>query len=132
MFIRFYSGETDERSQVATGLFCAASELRWSKGLPDYEFDALNELKVWFNENMDSPYEHLRRNHGQYDRAICWFRASAHEHLRRAWELVTILERNDILIWSIKSSRPGYIYYEDQVQVFALPYNDVVDSMQRR
>ena len=96
--------EIDERSHVTAGLFCAASQLRWSESLPDYEFDALTELKDWFNVHMDSPFDHLPRDR-QYERAICWFKPTAREHLERAWELVAILERNDVLIWTVKSPR---------------------------
>jgi len=124
MFIRFVSGKIDEDSLVTAGLFCAASELRWSEGLPDYEFEALKELRDWFNVHLASPFDHLRRDR-RYDRAICWFKPTAHEHLRRAWELVSILERNDVLIWTIRSPRTGYVHYEDEVQVFAQPYDDV-------
>ena len=124
MFIRFVSGEVDERSQVMAGLFCAASQLRWSDGVPDYEFDALAELRDWFNEHMDSPFDHLPLD-AHYNNAVCWFKPSASEHLARAWELVAILERNDILIWTIRSDRTGYVHYEDEVQVFARPFDDV-------
>jgi len=124
MFIRFISGEIDERSHLAAGLFCAASDLRWSEHLPDYEFDALTELKDWFNVHLESPFDHLPRN-GRYDSAICWFKPTAREHIAHAWELVTILERNDVLIWTIKSPRTGYVQYEDDAQVFARPYDDV-------
>jgi hypothetical protein len=43
-----------------------------------------------------------------------------------------ILERHDILIWAIKTTRTGYVYYEDDVQVFASPYADVRLSIERR
>jgi len=124
MFIRFISGEIDEGSHVAAGLFCAASELRRSADLPDYEFEALNELRNWFDVHLESPVDHLPRQL-RYDRAVCWFKSTAYEHLARAWELVGILERNDVFIWTIKSPRTGYVHYEDQVQVFARPYDDV-------
>jgi len=124
MYIRFYSGEIDEESHVRSGLFCAASELRWSASLPQHEFDALTELKCWFNEHLASPFDYLPRAKS-YDRAVCWFKATAHEHIARAWELVAILERNDVLIWTIKAPRVGYVHYEDQVQVFARPYSEV-------
>ena len=124
MFIRFVSAAIDERSHVAEGLFCAASDLRRSDGLPGYEFDALTELKHWFNEHMDSPFDHLPRER-RYQRAVCWFKPTAHEHITRAWELVAILERNDVLVWTINSRRAGYVHYEDDVQVFARPYDDV-------
>lgn len=129
MFIRFYSGEVDEQSHVATGLFCAANDLRLAEGLPDYEFDALDELERWFNEHMASPFDYLPHAK-RYDRAVCWFKSTAHEHLARAWELIAILERNDILIWTIKSPRIGYVHYEDEVQVLAQPSENVRRMLQ--
>ena len=124
MFIRFVSGEIDEYSHVAAGLFCAAAELRCSYGLPDYDYEALDELRHWFNVHLTSPFDYLPQ-HRWFDPAVCWFKSTATEHLARAWELVEILERNDVFIWTIKSPRTGYVYYEDQVQVFARPYADV-------
>ncbi len=124
MFIRFVSGDIDERSHVSAGLFCAAYKLRRSERLPDYEFEALIDLRDWFNVHLNSPFDHLP-HHRCYEPAICWFKPNAREHLQRAWELVAILERNDVLIWTIRSPRTGYVHYEDDVQVFARPYNDV-------
>src|SRR5215813_11045233 len=122
MFTRFVSAQIDHRSHVAAGLFCAASDLRWSEGLPDYEFDALTELRDWFNQHMDSPFDHLARDR-RFDGAVCWFKPAACEHIARAWELTAILERNNVLVWTIKSLRVGYVHYEDDVQVFARPYH---------
>ena len=124
VFIRFFSGEVDEDSHVAAGLFCAASNLCWSDGLPEYEVDALVELRDWFNAHLESPFDYLPQ-HRRYDQSICWFKSVAHEHLAHAWELATILERNGVFIWTVKSERPGHIHYEDDVQVFARPYPEV-------
>jgi len=124
VFVRFVSSEIDYDSQVPAGLFCAAARLRASAELPDYELEALTILKDWFAEHMASPFDYLPRN-GRYHRAICWFKPWASEYLARAWELVTILERNDVRIWTIKSRRVGYVHYEDSAQVFAEPYCDV-------
>jgi hypothetical protein len=124
MFIRFVSGAIDEGSHVSAGLFRAASDLLWSDDLPEYEFEALKQAKEWFELSMDSPFDYLRYK-PRYDRAICWFKSTAHKHLARAWEMVEILERNDIMIWTIHSPRVGYIHYEDDVQVFARPYGDM-------
>lgn len=124
MFIRFVSGEIDEDSHVSAGLFCAAGDLRCSDGLPGYEFDALEELGIWFNDHLVSPFDYLPE-HPRYEPAVCWFKSTAHKHLAKAWELVAILERNDVLIWTIRSRRTGYVYYEDEVQVFARPHPDV-------
>lgn len=124
MFIRFFSGEIDEDSHVTAGVFSAASDLYCSDGLPEYEVDALAELRDWFNTHLESPFEYLP-HHRRYDPAVCWFKSAAREHLARAWELVTILERNGVFIWTVKSERPGYVHYEDDVQVFARPYPEV-------
>jgi hypothetical protein len=124
MFIRFFSSEIHYRSQVAAGLFFAASKLRWTDKLPDYEFDALSELRNWFNVHLESPFDHLPRT-GRYERAICWFKPTAREHLARAWEMIAILERNDVLIWTTRSRKTGYVYYEDEAQIFAEPFDDV-------
>jgi hypothetical protein len=125
MFIRFFSSEIDERSQVPAGLFCAASKLRWVDELPDYEFDALSGLRNWFNVHVESPFHHLPRTGRRYERAISWFKPTAREHLARAWELMTILERNDVFIWTIRAPRTGYVFYEDEAQVFAEPFSEV-------
>jgi hypothetical protein len=124
MFIRFVSSEIDEHSHVSAGLFCAASKFRWTDELPDFEFDALSEVRNWFNIHLESPFDHLPRT-GRYERAICWFKPTAREHLARAWEMITILERNDVLIWTIRSRKTGNVYYEDEAQVFAEPFDDV-------
>ena len=123
MFIRFVCSDIDERSLKSAGLFFAASKLRWSEAIPEYEMEALIELRDWFNIHLPSPFDYLPR-HARYDRAICWFKSDAREHLAKAWELIELLERNDIFIWAIKSRRTGYVYYEDEAQVFARPYDD--------
>ena len=120
MFIRFVSGAVDEDSHMPAGLFCAAFDLLDSGELPEYELHLLREAKEWFDVYMPTPFDSLYED-ARYDRAICWFKSTAREYLSRAWELVEILERNDIMIWTIRSPRVGYIHYEDEVQVFAEP-----------
>ena len=131
MFIRFCSAAIDEDSRVPAGLFCAALDLLESHALPQYESDAIRELKEWFDKHLRSPFDYLPLDQ-RYYRAVCWFKPTAHEHLARAWELVAALERNDVLIWTIKSRRIGYVHYEDEVQVFAQPYEDIRRLLERR
>ena len=122
MFIRFVCGEIDERSRRRAGLFCAVALLE-DTYIPKYELEAVEEIERWFERHLASPFEYLPQL-AHYDAAVCWFKSSASEYLAKAWELVTILERNDILIWTIKSHCTGRVYYEDEVQVFAIPYHD--------
>lgn len=88
--------------------------------MPKYELEAVDEIVHWFARYMASPFDCLP-DYAYYDPAICWFKSTAREHVTKAWELVTILERNDVLIWTIKTCHVGRIYYEDEVQVFARP-----------
>jgi hypothetical protein len=125
MFIRFVSGEIDEDSHVSAGLFRAAYKLIREVWLPDYEYDALRETMDWFNEHLKSPYNFRLEPAGLADQSLCWFRATATEHLRRAWEMVAILKEHDIFMRTIKCPRPGYILYEDEAQILAHPYADI-------
>jgi hypothetical protein len=124
MFIRFYCGEIDECSGLAGGLFCAVTQLQEHCYVPKYELEAVDEVVSWFNKHMASPFDYLPEL-PRYEHAVCWFKSSAHECLAKARELVTILERNDILIWTIKSHRVGRLFYEDESQVFALPHPEL-------
>ena len=125
MFIRFVSGEIDEDSHVLEGLFCAAYRLLNETWLPDYEYEALREPLVWFSNNMKSPFKYRLEPAWLARQSLCWFRPTASEHLRRAWEMVAILEDHQIFVRTVKCHRPGYILYEDRSQVLAYPYADV-------
>jgi len=125
MFIRFVSSEVDEDSHVSAGLFMATFELMDHPVLPYEDYWALRTQMDWFNEYLKAPTHYRLRGAWRAARAICWFKSSAHEHLSRAWEVVAILERNDVFIRMIKAQRTGYILYEDEAQVFAQPFADI-------
>ena len=127
MFLRFISTEIDEDSQVSMGLFCAAEKLIDEVGLHEYEYEALMECVDWFGRHLRNPFRYrLDRERRRWAyQSICWFRSTAHEHLRHAWELVQILEERDIIMRMIKTEVPGYIIYEDEAQVLAHPYSDL-------
>jgi len=120
MFIRFVSGQIDEDSRVAAGLFCAIHNVGETRFMLRHDWELLQELKDWFDEHLKSPVRQLPRRYN-YELAVSWFKPTAHEHLRRAWEMAEILERNDVPIWTVKVRETGPIYYEDDAQVFALP-----------
>lgn len=122
MFIRFMSVEADKDSQVAAGIFVAAYRLWYETVLPDYEYECLREVLSWFNIYLPRP---RRFSRSTKPRGICWFRSSAREHIRKAWEMAAILERNDMLICMIKAEKVGYVVYEDEFQVVAEPFADM-------
>ena len=130
MFIRFASGDVDPDARVRAGLFCALYQLCWSDEVPEYELDALKEIEDWFDENLASPPDALTDD-WRYAEGVFWFKSSATNHLSRAWEMVEILERNDVLVWTIRSRNVGDIYYEDEVQVFARPTRSLRRALRR-
>ncbi len=125
MFLRFVTGEIDCDSHVSAGLFRAADKLMEEVWLRDYEYEALWELMDWFDKHLKSPYDYRLKPAWLAERSICWFRSTAREHLRRAWEMAAILNERGIVVRMIKCETPGYVIYEDQLQVLAYPYPDV-------
>jgi len=125
MFIRFVCGEIDEDSHVSAGLFCAVFNLLDDPTLDDNDYAALADLMGWFGSNLKGPFEYRLKSTRRARRAICWFRSTAHAHLSQAWELATLLERNNVFVWMIKAARTGYILYEDEAQVLAEPFAEI-------
>ena len=130
MFIRFVSGEVDPDSRVPAGLFHSLHLLKGSDEVPQYELDALREVQDWFEENLSSIPDYVSDYARAYE-AVCWFKSTALSHLTHAWEMVEILERNDVLVWTIRSRDVGQIYYEDEAQVFARPTRNVRKLLRR-
>jgi hypothetical protein len=125
MFIRFVCGEIDEDSHVSAGLFCAAFDLIHEGKLPDHDYAELAELMRWFRLHLKGPFEHRLRKPWRARRSICWFKSDAYEHVKHAWQMMNLVERNDVFIQVIKSKTAGYITYEDAAQVLAQPSADV-------
>ena len=109
------------------GLFCATEQLLERVGLHEYEYAELMECITWFRRHLRDPFRYrLEREHRRLAyRSICWFRSTAHEHLRHAWEMVAFLEERGFFMRMIRTEVPGYIIYEDEAQVLAHPYADI-------
>ena len=125
MFIRFVSEEIDEVSLVSAGIFGVAFDLIDELSVPDHDHAELAGLIRWFNLNLKGPFEYRLKSPRRARHSICWFKSDAHEHLKRAWEMSMILERNNVFVRMIKSRRVGYIIYEDEAQVLAEPFADI-------
>ena len=125
MFIRFVSSDIDDDSHLSAGLFCAVSRLLDEVTLPEYEYLALMEPLRWFRLHLKVPFDYRLDPAALADQSLCWFRASAHEHIARAWEVVSILEGRDIFMRTIWCHKVGYVLYEDEFQVLAYPFADL-------
>lgn len=127
MFVRFIIGEQNSASGVADGVFSAAYDVRSHHETPLWQIEELMRHLRWFGANLDAPQRFNRtKSKGYYHRngmAICWFKPEATEHIAKIHEMTVILEEHGYAVRMIRTRRPGYIVYEDEFQVAAVPFN---------
>lgn len=117
--IRFVIDRKDEDSHVEQGIFQAAAlALEWYQ-ITGSDADQLGEVLSWFSDNLEKPTS-LGRD--KLRRGICWFKTDATEHISRIWQMVEILERNEIYVKKVRTDKPGYVIYEDEWQLVAEPF----------
>jgi hypothetical protein len=123
MFVRLVVACRDEDSRCRLGVFQAAYRLRDRGLLGDAERLRCEGLLRWFDLRLPAPdrLSRSRRPHAQAN-AVCWFKADAREPLARVRELADLLERHGVLTEELRTQLPGYIVYEDDVQVAAVPF----------
>ena len=115
MFVRFVGGRIDRRTHKRHGIFDAAGTAMDTLELESYDVARLRSVLDWFDEHLSTPTPLSRLQ-------ICWFKASAREHLARAREIQQILDANGVVIEMLTTRRPGYVVYEDEFQVAAHPF----------
>lgn len=127
MFVRFVVTERHEDSHQLMGVFQAAFRLRDRGLFSNTESRRFEKLREWFNEHLPVPsrFSRSRRSNAQYH-AICWFKTDAVEHLGKIRELTEILERHGLKTRRLRTTKPGYVVYEDAFQVVAAPFRDTV------
>jgi len=110
------------------GFFQAAYALKKHPQTDKFTHDHISSLIEWIEYNLDAPPRFNRtksRNHSRLHTAgLSWFKSSATEHLEKAHELATLLVQHGYGIEVLKTLRPGYIIYEDEVQIVAEPFAD--------
>jgi hypothetical protein len=127
MYLRFVVADIDEDSERALGVFHAVRYLRDAGKLYPYEEDQHDMVRWWFNENLGKPTRFTASKPPFYrkkNKAICWFKHTASEHLARVRELAAILDNHGVPVRTLKAKRVGYVVYEDEYQIVAEPFAD--------
>ena len=127
MFLRFVTTELHDESHQELGIFHAARYLRDSGSLSQAEEELLQEIRDWFNNNLEKPTRFTSAKPPYYRKrqnGISWFKDSAHQHIGKMREIAFLLEHHHIPVRMIKTSRPGYVVYEDEFQIVAVPFAD--------
>jgi hypothetical protein len=127
MYLRFVVADIDEDSERALGVFHAVRYLRDAGKLYPYEEDQHDMVRWWFNKNLGKPTRFTASKPPFYrkkNKAICWFKHTASEHLARVRELAAILDNHGVPVRTLKAKRVGYVVYEDEYQIVAEPFAD--------
>lgn len=127
-YLRFAVRAKDEDSGVRLGFFQVAHELADAGRLPEAEARELSVVLAWFASNLATPTRFSRTRDASHKRtrAVSWFKDTAVEHIKFAWEIVAILHRQRVVIDALETDRPGSVVYEDPHQVVAEAFADTL------
>ncbi len=79
----------------------------------------------WFEVNLIEPHRFARGPASSGGtRGVSWFKDSAAAHVRKAYEVRALLREASVEVEVLTTKRPGYVVYEDEVQVVAEPFSD--------
>ncbi len=124
--LRFVTNSTHPPYGHRSGLFQVAYGLRRQDPSIDMRCRDLRDNLAWFDKNLAEP---PRLSPSRYPRAkataLSWVKPSAVEHVRRLRRLAELVEiLGQIEVHELRTDRPGYIVFEDDHQVVALPFAD--------
>ena len=124
MYLRFTTQFINPYNELETGIFMALKYLRDDYPLTnDEDVKKLKTLSLWFNQNLEKPTRFSKgTNKYNANISLSWFKASAGEHIKRMHEFIEIAEKYDFVIERITNKNPGYIVFEDEYQVSAVPF----------
>lgn len=105
------------------GLFVVAYALVRGGELPAYYHDLLSDLIGWFAKNLTKPTRFSSStSEGRYRRdtkGVSWYKDTSHEHIAKMREISAILTELGYGVNELATKRPGYIVYEDEIQIVA-------------
>src|SRR4051812_29952977 len=123
VYLRFVVAERHAVSHEPRGLFSAVWALDDRGALTPWQAEWWREGAGGVGGSLPQPVAVARSSRPNApNRAVFWFKATAHEHLARMHEIAALLEQHDIRSEVIRSERPGYVVYEDEFQVAAEPF----------
>ena len=124
MYIRFTTQFINPYGELETGIFMALKYLRDDYTLTkDEDINKLKELSQWFNRNLEKQTRFSKgTSKHNVNVSLSWFKDSAKEHLKKIQDLIEIAEEYDIIINRIASKNPGYVVFEDEYQISAVPF----------
>jgi hypothetical protein len=125
MFVRFVIPAVDSDSGRRQGLFQQAYALRRANELPPELHEQLDESLTWLDGQLKIPERFTRgKRKGEPGLAISWFKDSASDHIAHMRTVCRVLNQHGVPTEMLTTNRPGYIVFEDDHQVAAVPFSD--------
>ncbi len=125
MYIRFITSFMNSYGERESGIFQALGFLRRHDDTRHEDVEKLLELRDWFDIHLESPSKFTKRQkQSETGTALGWYRNTAKEHIAKMYELSQVLEKYGIIVSVVRRKDPGYIVYEDDIQVTALVYRE--------
>jgi hypothetical protein len=123
VYLRFTTEFTNEYDEIHTGIFSALRFVREYAFTQDDDVFKLKELQKWFNNNLEAPDRFSNaKNNNPASISLSWFKDSAKNHIKKIYEIREVLYKYGIVIEAVTAKNPGYIIYEDDYQVSAIPF----------
>jgi hypothetical protein len=125
-YFRFVTTEVHPDSHCQLGIIRSASRLQRSGRLLDSENRELEMLLRWFDCYMPVPrrFSHYSLKRRRRHIAISWLKPEASQTISRMMALANFLNRFDVTVYEVRTSIPGYITYEDEQQLVAVPFRE--------
>jgi len=125
MYVRFVVPSLGRNAWGLMGLIRASSDLMGDEYFSHIQEASLNSIWEWFNRQLPIPRRFSRsRRSGAANNAVCWFKPTAMECVRKARELAKMLEASGVHTAMLRTRKPGYVVYEDRLQIVAEPFHD--------
>lgn len=126
-YVRFVVARRDTQSDQRMGIFTALYDLDRAGELTSYEGAWFATVERWFDKNLKRPADLAWSSRPNAPRrAISWMKMSAPDHVSRLRELVELLRYKDIEVKELRTEKPGYIVFEDDFQVAAIPFSETI------
>jgi hypothetical protein len=123
VFLRFITQYINGNSETETGIFNAMRFVRDNPLTNENDAIKLTEIYSWFDKYLQAPDKFSNaKNNNPAAVSLSWFKDTANVDIRKMYEAKEILFKYDILVEVINTRNPGYIVYEDNQQVSAIPF----------
>ena len=118
-FHRLQSNVLDSDSRQTQGVFQLAYLLYEGDLVTAPDKESLRAILVWFERHLIVP-DKIEI----HSSAIFWYKSNSIVLTQSTWKIAEILNKYGANIEFIRSGKPGYVIYEDDYQIAAIPFRD--------